>query len=242
MQPGGIVLLIIAFAVIGITFTVFVYYAQKKRREALAALANRLGWTFNPASDPYHDEQFRHFKIFTRGHSRRTYNTLRGSIKILDKTCKAKAGDYLYKETHGSGKDRRTTTYRFSYLIVDHPYNYLPALLIRPEGIFDKLKSAFGFDDINFESAEFSRRFYVKSQDKRFAYNVIDPRMMEFLLASSPAMLDIQNNDCCLSDGKKTWTPEQFNHQISWIIEFFNHWPDYLVEQLNSREQFTTIH
>ena len=60
----------------------------------------------------------------------------------------------------------------------------LPDLFIRREGIFDSVKRAFGFDDIDFESAEFSKRFFVKSSDKRFAYDVIHPKMMEFLLAT----------------------------------------------------------
>jgi hypothetical protein len=56
-------------------------------------------------------------------------------------------------------------------------------MTIRPEGIFDKMKAAFGWDDIDFESAEFSKRFHVSARDRRWAYDVITPRTMEFLLA-----------------------------------------------------------
>ncbi len=54
--------------------------------------------------------------------------------------------------------------------------------MIRPEHLFHKLSAAFGWDDIDFESAEFSRRYYVKSPDKRWAYDVIHARVMEMLL------------------------------------------------------------
>ena len=46
---------------------------------------------------------------------------------------------------------RTTRTHRFSYLIVHLPFSGLPDLLIRPEGVFDKMAGAFGFDDIDFE-------------------------------------------------------------------------------------------
>jgi hypothetical protein len=41
-----------------------------------------------------------------------------------------------------------------------------------------------GIEDIDFESAEFSSKFCVKSPDRRWAYDVIHPRLMEFLLAA----------------------------------------------------------
>ena len=64
-----------------------------------------------------------------------------------------------------SGKSTQTHTYRFSYLIAHVPFAGVPALLNRREGMFDKIAGAFGFDDIDYESAEFSRRFQVKSAD-----------------------------------------------------------------------------
>jgi hypothetical protein len=52
-----------------------------------------------------------------------------------------------------------------------------PSLLIRREDIGDKLIGGLGFDDIDFESEEFSRDFWVKSDNRRHAYGVIHPRM-----------------------------------------------------------------
>lgn len=138
----------IFLAVIGFVVVGFAAYAawlgQKKRREELAALARELGWSFDPGHDTYHDEKFAQFEIFRRGHSRAAYNTLEGSMRLLDTMCPVRMGDFTYKVTSGSGKIRRTTTYRFSYVIVDHPFRNVPELLIRPEGVFDKLAGAHG--------------------------------------------------------------------------------------------------
>lgn len=94
------------------------------------------------------------------------------------------------------------------------------------------MKNLFGFDDIDFESVEFSRKFFVKSPDKRFAYDVIHPAMMEFLLASDPPSLDVEQNRCCLFDGMRTWSPEQFRSTLAWARQFFEFWPEHVVCQL----------
>jgi hypothetical protein len=108
----------------------------------------------------------------------------------------------------------------------------VPDLLIRREGIFDKIAGVLGFDDIDFESSEFSRKFCVKSGDKRFAYDVIDPRMMEFLLASDPPTIDIERGQCCITDGARRWEPAQFQAAMGWLGEFFDRWPDHVTASL----------
>ena len=196
------------------------YLQQKKRREALDALAGQLGWQFTAERDYDHDDQFAHFEIFRHGHSRFAYNTLRGSLEVDGRTWPAKMGDFHYKVTSSNGKTTTTHTYRFSYLILHLPFARVPDLLVRREGMFDALKSMMGFDDIDFESAEFSKRFFVKSPDKRFAYDVIHPRMMEFLLDRDVPTIDIENGRCCISDGKHTWSPEEFRSRLEFAGRF----------------------
>jgi hypothetical protein len=210
------------------------YYAWKKeqeRKRQIAAFADRHGFRFFPDDDPDHDEEYAQFEIFRRGHSRAAQNTLVGVIELFGSSRPLRLGDFRYRVTTSNGKTTSTTTYRFSYLIV-HPPWATPPLLVRPEGVFDKLAGAFGFDDIDFESEEFSRRFYVKSTDKRFAYDVLHPRMMEFLLAEGPPMLDIENGALCLSDGSKRWTPEQFDQRLAFVRRFCELWPRHLVKDL----------
>ncbi len=233
---AGLPIILIVVAVLAIAVVVYLsYLAAKRRREALAALAGELGWRFDPSRDRSHDDEYAHFEIFRRGHSRAAYNTLTGDLEIYRRTYPAKMGDFTYRITTSTGKSTHTHTYRFSYLIVHLPFAGVPDLLIRREGMFDKLAGAFGFDDIVFESAEFSKRFYVKSPDKRFAYDVIHPRMMEFLLAGDPPTVDIEAGRCCLSDGRHRWSPEEFSATLNWVIEFFDRWPDHVTAALQSR-------
>ncbi len=226
-----VMLVVVGLAVVGF-LGYLAWLAEKKRREALAALAQRLGWRFDHSRDKSHDDQYAHFEIFRRGHSRAAYNTLTGDLDIRGRPCPTKMGDFTYKVTSSTGKGTRTSTYRFSYVILHLPFAGVPDLLIRPEGLWDKLTDAFGFDDIDFESAEFSRRFHVKSPNKKFAYDVVHQRMMEFLLTGEPGAIDIERGRCCLSDARKRWEPQRFEDTLAWIGQFFDLWPEHVTDQL----------
>lgn len=225
--------LIVAGILLVAVFAYFGWLQEKKRREALQGLARELGLRFDPGVDHGHDDEYAQFEIFRRGHGRVARNTLTGTVLLFDRPCRLVAGDFRYKVTSGSGKNRSTTTYRFSYLIVHPPWD-TPPLLIRPEGMWDKLKGAFGFDDIDFESDEFSRKYYVKSSDRRFAYDVLHPRMMEFLLRERPPMIDIEHGALCLSDGRRRWEPDSFKDEIAFLGRFCELWPRHLVKELDS--------
>ncbi len=227
-------LLVIAGIVLVGAVAYFSWLAEKKRREAMTTLAAELGWSFDPTRDRSHDEEYAHFEIFRHGHSRAAYNTMWGELELQGRRWPAKMGDFTYKVTSHSGKSTRTHTYRFSYLILHMPWSGVPDLLIRREGMFDKIAGVMGFDDIDFESAQFSRRFHVSSPDKRFAYDVIDPRMMEFLLSGDPPTVDIENMRCCISDGRRRWEPAEFRQKLAWITEFLDHWPQHVLATLQA--------
>ena len=233
MEAWYVVIAFAIAAIIGIVIY-FGYLAEKKRREELAALAGQIGWRFDPTKDKSHDDEYAHFEIFRRGHSRCAFNTLTGEVTIDERNDTATMGDCVYKSTTTTGKSTQTHTYRCSYLILHLPFANVPDLLIRREGMFDKLAGAFGFDDIDFESAEFSKRFHVKSPDKKFAYDVIHPRMMEFFLSDDSPTVDIELGRCCLSDGRHRWSPDEFHATLAWVARFIDLWPDHVTAQLET--------
>ncbi|MEM9184904.1 MAG: hypothetical protein AAGB00_00240 [Planctomycetota bacterium] len=213
------------------------YYAhlqEKKRRELLAAFALELGWEFDPTTDRTLDDRFPQFDCFRRGDSRYAHNSLRGSLLLATGAAEecnlhAQAGDYHYTVTSGSGKNRTTTTYRFSYLMIMAPTTAGHDLRIKRENWGDKMKAAMGFDDIDFESAEFSDRFWVKSRDKRFAYDVIHPRMMEFLMNGPTPTIEIDRGVLCLYGSGSRWEPHEFKMRMRWASGFFALWPRHLL-------------
>jgi hypothetical protein len=174
MEVVGIVLVV---AVAGLAFW-FAWYQKKKRRELLTRIAAERGGRFYE-DDPFglarrHEDRFSSLK---QGSNRYAYNVVYGRAADVDFWL----FDHHY-ETYSHNKNGRQTHHHHrSFLLMEHELD-LGQLDVRPEGLFDKLKAAFGFDDVDFESAEFSKNWHVGAQDREFAYQVFHPRMIEYFL------------------------------------------------------------
>ena len=227
-----VLLIIVVVGIVGASL-VYAHLRERKRTTALRAFADARGLRFRPEADRGADERFARFAMFRRGHSRRAWNIATGEVRFGDRRSRVETGDFLYKVTSGSGKHQSTTTYRFSYLVLTNPVGRCPETIIRREGFFDRVKGVLGFDDIDFESVEFSRTFHVSSDDKRFAYDLIDQRMMEFLLADPPPAVEFDDDLICVSDGRGRWSPEEFGGMIDWSARLLERWPRHLEASLS---------
>ena len=217
-----------AAAVIGVIY--FAWQAEKKRRTILNALARHLGLGFDPAPDRQLHNTYAH-SVFQKGHSRQSTNNLFGIMTLAGYTVHVRMGDYRYVTGHGKHRQ----THRFSYAAFQLPFVGTPELLIRKENIGDKLIGGVGFDDIDFESEEFSRTFWVKSGNKKYAYDVIHPQMMEFLLKGPTPRVEIVHDVCLIQEGWGRWDPETFEGAPGWFKAFLERWPEHLIEELRPR-------
>lgn len=228
--PFIIIPVVVVLAAIGMYFA---WKAEQKRLEEFRSLASELGLQFSEERDSGHDDRFARFGLFRRGRSRVAYNTLHGRTGIAGHDIRVRMGDFQYKVDRGSGKNRRTETVRLSYLIAWNPIGACPETIVRREGIFDRVAGVLGFDDIDFESVEFSKAFHVSSDDKRFAYDLIDPRMMEYLLASGPPAFELDGGLICLSTGKGRWEVAEFRRRLDWLGGFLERWPRHLADSMS---------
>jgi hypothetical protein len=237
-MEGWIFLVFLIVAALAIVGGYFSYQAKQKRIAELSQFAAERGWTFTAAEDYSHDERYGHFSTFTSGRNPYAYNTITGAIAVGDAQWPVQMGDFHYETTSTSRDSNGNTSTKthhhyLSYLLVTTPHLGTPDLFIRREGFFDKIASMLGFDDIDFESAQFSDKFIVKSSDKRFAYDVIHPRMMEFLLDAKPPIIDLQHGQCCLTLGEHCWTPQEFASTLAWAEAFFERWPRHVTTSLS---------
>jgi hypothetical protein len=201
-------------------------YYDAKRRQAIERWAMLHQLSFNREEDHHFCSRYPEFDCLTQGDNYYAFNTLTGQWNARPFL----GFDYHY-ETHSTNSkgQRQTHHHYFSGVIIQTDFILNP-LVIRPEGFFDKITEFFGYDDIDFESAEFSRKFYVKSSDKRWAYDVIHPRMMEFLLASP--MFNIQfglKYIIVYRDSK--FAPVDFEFAGSLICGMLDRFPEYLIKQ-----------
>ncbi len=216
---GGIfvlfVVLIVGVLIAGIIFGL-------KRRKELSAWASKHNMSFSSDKDSAFGHRFPAVKPLNTGHSRYGKNFIQGEWKGRNFI----GFDFHY--TTGSGKNSKHHSLSGVAIASSIP---LKPLFIRPEGFFDKLTEFFGFDDIDFESAEFSKKFFVKAKDKRWAYDVIHARAMEFLLASPRITLQFEKFHIIAFRENRLFKPHEFGESGDIITGLLDLLPDYVVEQ-----------
>jgi len=218
LPPLLIVLLIVGFAVVAYGG----YQAERKRRETLFAWAVARGWRLEVEAVRDLHEEYPGLKIFQKGHSRKAKHVIHGTVDGRPVRCL----DYRY--TTGSGKNR--STHHFSVVILECGFPTVP-MLIRPENPFDKVGEFLGADDIDFESAAFSRRFYVKANDRKWAYDVIHTRTMDFLMSVPKATIEFGMGEIAVyrTGRSRTAGYEQALATAAGLYELI---PDFVVRQM----------
>jgi len=211
-------LVIFVFIVIFVVVLVVSYFSSLKRREAMAAVAARLGFHFAPGKNRDMARRYRFLDKLRRGSERYAFNILSGTYQEHE----ALLFDYHYRT--GSGKN--THHYYISFFILHLPVLF-PELIIAPEGIFSKIAQAVGYDDIDFESHEFSRKFCVRSKDKKFAYDVCNARMIEYLLSNTDLSIEIEDRVLAISFDSRL-APEKIEPNLNRLITVRSLLPDYL--------------
>jgi len=147
------------------------HYASR-RRETLSGWAAAHGLSFKAAEDISGlEKSFPFLQCLQRGESHYASNLMQG-----DWGGSAMVG-FDYHCLTGAAESR------FSVVIIASRVLLQP-LLIRPRSLLDNVSESLGAEAVNFESAEFNHEFRVKATDKRWAYDVIHPRMMKFLLGN----------------------------------------------------------
>jgi hypothetical protein len=197
-----------------------------KRKKALAAWAAEAGLTFSSGSDHAYDNRYPHFGCLHRGHSRCAYNIATGQWN--GRTLES----FDYRYVTGQGKDRSTHT--FSAIILGSGLPLKP-LRIRSENVLDKLTEFFGADDIDFESDQFSREFHVKSPDKKWAYDVLHQRTMEFLLSQPRFSIEFDTGSAIC------WRNRRFDLRtresaISVVEGILDRLPEYVIREQGGKE------
>jgi len=214
MQP----VIIIGFVAFAIVVMVMAHLQAQKRRAAMLALAQRLGLRFDPEKSRDLARRYEFIDKMRAGRNRYAFNIMAGAYQGYDVLL----FDYHYKT--GSGKN--TQHHYLSFFFLRLPRS-VPELLIGPEGFFSKIAQAVGYDDIDFESHEFSRRFCVRSRDKKFAYDVCNAKMIEYLLSNTDLTIEMELDSLAISFQRRL-RPEQIEPNLQRLIAVRALMPDYL--------------
>jgi hypothetical protein len=188
--------------------------SEEMRRRKLAALARKLQLQFNPKADFELAKHYLFLHWLKRGDISYAYNVFRGNYLEYPVA--------IFDYTFAAGK----CSYYWSAYVLEMKAAF-PDLLISTENKTSKIAEALGESHIVFESAEFSHFFRVHSTDKKFAFDVCHPKMMEFLLANQDLTIEIRGP--ALAVLFEEWLrPEKVEHNVARLIEIRKLLPNYL--------------
>jgi len=146
---------------------------ERKRTEGLKAVAEAMGFTFHPKGDDSIRSRLSGFHLFSLRCSERVRNMMHGETNGIE----CAVFDYQY--TTGGGKNSHT--WRQSVMCFWSPKLALPSFSLRPEHIFHKIGSVFGYQDIDFEGRPaFSSAYLLKGDNEEAVRRLFDDAALSF--------------------------------------------------------------
>lgn len=223
-------------AAVAIAFGVYAHKQEKKRVEALVAWTRAAGLRLvaQRRNDPPWP-----FDLFRRGHSRYAQVLAEGALPGATPGIEGASlllFEYHWAVTTGSGKNRRTHHYWRTCALVELAVE-VGHVSVEREGLGDKLAAVFGFDDIDFEDLEFSKRFKVQAEEKKDAWTLLDGAMMDWLKAHAQCRIETQGSRALvvLEEAGKA-SPERFLALKQWTTGFLAQLPRVLVNAQRGRQ------
>ena len=175
---------VIVFMIIGILAT-WAAWMRVTRAEALPRAAAEAGLKFsevdlfNSAAVP--------FPLFRQGDGRRIQN-----LVWREASGHPRVFDYGYYTLHHNKNGQTYQRWQwFACALVQHNGKW-PDLRVTRERLVDRAAQTIGLPDIELESEDFNRTYVVQCEDAKFATDLLDPQMMEFILASR-GLVDLQS-------------------------------------------------
>ena len=163
----GIIGIIVVVAMIN-------HQAEKQSTEGIGRLARNRGFTFLPQPDAGFLARLKTLYLFSRGRSKRVKNMM----VRTDPEVKITVMDYRF--TTGSGKNSHT--WNQTVALLESEALIIPNFELRPENLFNKIGSAFGFQDIDFSRhPEFSNRYLLRGKQEAAVRRHFTPEVLRFL-------------------------------------------------------------
>jgi hypothetical protein len=152
-------------------------FMRAKRFEDMPIVAAEAGLQFSEF-DPFNSTAVP-FPLFREGEGRRIKN-----LMWRDQPGLPRVFEYGYFTVY---RDKNGNTYQrwhwFACALAQHNGRW-PEVHITRERFVDRVAQTFGVPDVELESEDFNRTFRVECDDRKFATDLLDPQMMEFLLGT----------------------------------------------------------
>ena len=169
---GVVVSVIIPIIAVILIIIVWVQY-EKLRTKEFKQVAEEMGFSFYPKVRDDHpagrsfDKLFRLLRPTQARNSQGDFGEIRNMLHSVSEQLEVGIFGYQYTTTGNYGGHAR----RPSVIYFRSPELNLPQFSLRPEGRSDKIGSALGYQDIDFESdrtgVEFSKKYLLQGKDEQ---------------------------------------------------------------------------
>ncbi len=174
MSTLALLALVAGIAILAAIAGAVVAWSGVRRSQAIRSFASAHGMSYMGSTWVLGDCDF---ALFQKGYRRAWNNVVSGTWNSTTLVY----ADYQF--TEGSGRSRQT--YIFSIAVSDLGCQ-MPVVDVTSRSLVGELAEELGVHGLEFESEEFNRRYVVESEDERFAFELIDARMIEVLLVLPP--------------------------------------------------------
>lgn len=209
---------LILFAIItGIVVTIVVVHIHmtKKRTELLKNTASSMGFTFIGDEPNLHVNNST-FKLFSRGHSKKTKNVIKGEVSGVS----VKVADYHYTTGHGRNSSHHSQT----ICMITDPSLSIPHFFLRRENKFlDSLGKIFGGQDINFdEDPDFSKSFVLQGKDEFITREFFNRNLRASMMKFAHDTMHIEGyENTVILHNKTTLKPDGLNNLMEKTLEVY---------------------
>lgn len=206
---------------------------KSRRGKTLRAWAREHGFEYDNARDFVLLTGHDHFRVFSPEHRAEPRNTMAGRHAASTLDAELLAGDTSYEFV---GEDDGRT--ERSYILATLPFA-MPRTIIRPETSLDSARVDRALQHVNVEDAAFSREVFIGAENRRFAYDLVHPLMIEHLRTrEEPGVIEIRGRDILFLDRTpRHWTPEEFTARLERVRAFLDLFPEHLARDLDERSK-----
>ncbi|MDZ7815545.1 MAG: hypothetical protein U5N86_05955 [Planctomycetota bacterium] len=165
------------FVLVGLIGSAIGFWLMMRKRAALRLFAEHNALSYSRADVFNVLGRSGGIQLLNAGHDRVVHDIVYGTHRGLS-VC---FFHFKYKTGSSSSGRSRDRTHRRNGLLVVAPISLPGHLYVRAENFLDSLGELSGvYDDIDFEHSSFNDKYYVKSDNKRMAYDFFGRDMIEF--------------------------------------------------------------
>lgn len=173
MSPAAIALLVVAVLALFAALFWWAKVLERRRAEAFAAFAASRGLAFTPEPREPARAGLPPLPVLTRGQRNRVRNVLKG---------KSGDGEFaLFDASYETGSHKNRQTHRHTVALFRLDRTAMPAFELSPENLLVRIASAFGYQDIDFDSwPTFSKSYLLRGREEMAVRALFGPPLLQY--------------------------------------------------------------